>query len=84
MKLDRNEERIKRKIQGVKIITFYAVMFVFAIVALIIPLRPTKSEVEKRDLATFPEFSAEGFLNGEYFAEIESVFAPFSIKNIQI
>ena len=49
---------------------FCTVLFVLAVVAFIIPLRPTESESEKRKLTEFPDFSVETLLSGEYFDQI--------------
>ena len=68
-------KRIKKKYLRIKILSFFAVLFLFAVVAMIIPLRPSASAVEKRDLAKFPEFSMETFINGEYFAAIDTWYA---------
>ena len=46
-----------RKMLNVKIAAFFIMMLIFGVIALIIPLRPTESVVEKRELTKFPEFS---------------------------
>ena len=46
---------------------FFSVLFTLAIIALIIPLRPTESMREKRRLAEFPAFSVRTLLNGDFF-----------------
>ena len=68
-------KRIKKKYLRIKILSFFAVLLLFAVVAMIIPLRQSASAVEKRDLAKFPEFSMETFINGEYFAAIDTWYA---------
>lgn len=62
----------KRKIET---ISFFCVLFVGMIVSLIIPLRPTFSETEKRELAKFPEFNVQALVKGTYFADIDTWFA---------
>ena len=42
---------------------------------LIIPLRPTYSEFEKRELASFPKFSVSALVSGSYFKDIDTWFA---------
>ena len=59
----------------VKAIIFFGVLIATMIVSLIIPLRPTVSEVEKRELEKFPSFSTEDLVSGEYFREIDTWFA---------
>ena len=55
--------------------TFFIALAVLTVVAFIIPLRPTQSYGEKRNLAQFPEFSTETLLSGEYFDDITLWFA---------
>ena len=43
---------------------FMLVLFAFFIVSLIIPLRPSYSESEKRELAKFPSFSFSALFSG--------------------
>jgi len=56
-------------------VPFYAALALVTVFAWLIPLRPTVSEGEKRDLAAFPEFSVEALLNGDYFAGIDTWFS---------
>lgn len=49
---------------------FFIILAVFLVIGLIIPLRPTFSDVEKRTLAKFPEFSAKGLWDGSYASDI--------------
>lgn len=62
----------KRKIETV---CFFCVLFIGTVISLILPIRPSFSESEKRELAKFPEFSMEALLEGEYFAQIDTWFA---------
>ena len=45
-------------------VPFFVVLIVLTVVAFIIPLRPTRSYNEKRNLAKFPEFSMEALTAG--------------------
>ena len=56
-------------------IPFLTVLVLLTIVAFIIPLRPTVSESEKRELTAFPAFSVDTLLSGEYFDEITLWFS---------
>lgn len=56
-------------------IPFFVALFALTVVAFIIPLRPTRSMNEKRDLAKFPDFTWETFLSGEYFDDITLWFS---------
>lgn len=64
---------------------FFVCLTLGMLFSLIIPLHPTYSEVEKRELASFPSFSFTGFVNGSYFKGIDTWFAdtfPFREKLI--
>lgn len=54
---------------------FFVAMIVLTIVAFIIPLRPTRSYNEKRNLAEFPEFSVDAVVSGSYFDDINTWFS---------
>lgn len=60
---------------SVKISAFLITMVAFALLALILPLRPTYSEIEKRDLTKFPSFTWAAFWSGEYFKNIDTWYA---------
>ena len=54
---------------------FFAVLAVLTVVSFIIPLRPTQSYSEKRNLAEFPEFSVDAVISGDYFDDITTWFS---------
>lgn len=54
---------------------FFTVFFTVAVIALIIPLRPTYSETEKRELTKFPKFTFSSFFSGEYFIGIDNWYS---------
>lgn len=58
-----------------KIYAFSAALILMAVVALIIPLRPKESTVEKRTLTKFPAFSVQSFLNGEFLNGVSTWYA---------
>ena len=57
------------------IICFFLLLFVGFLVALWLPLRPTYSEVEKRELTKFPKFSFSALASGSYFKGIGEWYA---------
>ncbi len=67
----------KRVNKGTKalIVSFLVLLFAGACVALYLPLRPTYSESEKRELTKFPEFSFSSLLDGSYFNGISTWYA---------
>lgn len=56
-------------------IPFFVVLAVLTVVAFILPLRPTVSYSEKRELNKFPEFSVDALLSGDYFDDITLWFS---------
>ena len=54
---------------------FIIVLSVLTVVSFIIPLRPTVSISEKRELHKFPEFSVEAVISGDYFDDITLWFS---------
>lgn len=58
-----------------KAAVFFTVLMAAMVFSLIIPLRPTTSVREKRDLTKFPEFSTQSLVNGEYFKGIDDWFS---------
>lgn len=65
-------QKRKRKIQ---VSVFLSVLFIGFIVSLLLPLRPTVSASEKRELAKFPKFSFASLADGSYFKGIDSWFS---------
>ena len=61
--------------QQKRAIPFFTALAALAVVAFILPLRPSQSMAEKRNLAEFPAFSAESFWNGGYFDAINLWFS---------
>lgn len=56
-------------------IPFFVVLTVLTVVSFIIPLRPTVSYSEKRELAKFPEFTVEALISGSYFDDISAWYS---------
>lgn len=85
-KAEKNKKEKKNSIRKstlARIASFFIVLYVVTLVAFIIPLRPSYSETEKRNLAEFPEFSIESFTHGDYFEDISTWFSdtfPFREK----
>ncbi len=57
------------------VISFFVLLFSGAAIALYLPLRPTYSDSEKRELTKFPEFSAAALMDGSYFNGISTWYA---------
>ena len=54
---------------------FFAALGLLTVLAWIIPLRPTVSEMERRELDEFPEYESSALFSGEYFRSIENWFS---------
>lgn len=63
------------KTLALKAVAFFLMLYVGATISFMIPLRPTYSESEKRDLKEFPEFSYEAIISGSYFDDISTWFS---------
>jgi hypothetical protein len=59
----------------IKIRVFAVAVAVTAFVGLLIPLRPSVSEIENRELAEFPKLTFGSFISGEFFSGISTWYA---------
>ncbi len=67
--------RKQRPYAGVQILAFFFSLYVFAFLSWLIPLRPSYSESEKRELTRFPSFSFASLFDGSFFDGINTWFA---------
>ncbi|MBQ8264522.1 MAG: hypothetical protein IJY96_07095 [Oscillospiraceae bacterium] len=75
-KKGQHETHDKKPDGGLKlVIPFFVVLYLLTIAAFIIPLRPSYSEIDKRPLTAFPEFSWESLASGDYFDDISTWFS---------
>ena len=58
-----------------KAAVFFALLYIGTFIAFIIPLRPSYSASEKRNLKEFPAFSAEALASGDFFDGITVWFS---------
>ena len=71
----RHAKQYKRGSRG-KAAVFFLVLFAFGIFSMLLPLRPSHSEMENRDLTKFPAFSAQDLWPaGNYTKGIDTWFA---------
>lgn len=78
----RHAKQYKRDSRG-KAAVFFLALAAFAIFSLLLPLRPTTSVAERRDLAKFPEFSVQSLADGSYTSGIDSWFADtFPLRDV--
>ena len=72
---DKRAKRKKRLWQGVFVSAVGAVTIVFVIIGLLFWLRPTRSYVEKRDLAKLPALTLDGLWNGDFFDKVSTWYS---------
>ncbi|MCI8814411.1 MAG: hypothetical protein HFH61_03965, partial [Lachnospiraceae bacterium] len=83
---ERRKERERKRYWNylkLEIRSFRWMLLFLCLLGLVIPLRPKKSNVEKRDLEKFPALSVEGILGGDFFAGVSTWYAdtfPFREK----
>lgn len=71
----KSTRRIRYLARIYKIMIFFIALFLGTLVSLMIPLRPTHSETEKRELAKFPRLSLAAFVDGSYFGELDAWYS---------
>ncbi|MGI6256200.1 MAG: DHHW family protein [Acutalibacter sp.] len=78
----RHAKEFKRGSRG-KAALFFLVLFGFGVLSMMLPLRPTKSDMEKRELTEFPEFSVQSLASGEFTKGIDTWFADtFPLRDV--
>ena len=71
----RHTRRMKKGPRFAVAAPFIAAVLLLCAAGFLIPLRPTFSEREKRELTKFPEFSVKALLSGDYFDDITAWYA---------
>jgi len=66
----KKEKRTRRAWHRIRSAVFWTVLLVFGVTGLLIPLRPTRSVNEKRELAHFPKLTAASLWNGDFFSDV--------------
>lgn len=74
-KLTKFNKRKRNRAIAIQIMLVSLLLVVLFLIGLLIPLRPTISENEKRTLTKFPEFSVSAILDGSYFNQLELWYA---------
>ena len=71
-------EELKRRTKRAnqRTVTFFLVfLYLFTLISFIIPLRPTYSDLEQRNLTKFPTPTLATISNGEFFEGVNTWFA---------
>lgn len=69
-KIPRQREWMEHRCYKIGISLFLIVLIGGMLLGVILPLRPTMSVEEKRNLTKFPKFTVSSFLDGSYFSDI--------------
>ncbi len=69
------EEKERAPISVLWLLPFFMVLAILCAVGYIPGLRPSTSEIEKRELKKFPEFSMEALFQGSYFDDISAWYS---------
>ena len=73
---ENSEKKNQRKDPGLRwVIPFFLVLGLLTAASFCLPLRPARSQMEKRDLTPFPEFTWEDLVSGSYFDGITTWFS---------
>lgn len=72
---ERKKKNIKKGTGFWLALPFFLTLGVLTVVSFLLPLRPTFSNSEKRELAKFPEFSVDALMSGDYFDDITLWFS---------
>ncbi|MCQ2507715.1 MAG: DHHW family protein [Dorea sp.] len=84
-KMSLKQKKTMTKFRALGSRLFIVLLLVFALLGLLIPIRPKESQVEKRTLTKWPEFSVASFLNGEYFEGISTWYSDtFPLRDVLI
>ena len=70
-----NNKKVFLLVDAVKSVLFILAMIAGLVISFLLFLRPTVSENEKRELAKFPEYSADALISGSYFRDIDTWFS---------
>lgn len=70
-----SDNKSKRKTHYFQTWLFFITLFALFVVGLYLPKRPSKSELEKRNLTEFPKFTINSFIEGEYFNQLSTWYA---------
>ena len=70
-----SENTNHKKVSPWFVLPFFLALAALTVVSFLIPLRPARSQMEKRELARFPEFSWQALSSGDYFDGISLWFS---------
>ena len=71
----KQEQRLDENWHAVRIYAFAVTLLVVAVIGLLLFLRPTVSESEKRELTKFPTLTWDTLISGDYFSGITTWYA---------
>ena len=74
-KLSSQQKKVMQQYRLIGCLLGVVLLLFGALLGILIPLRPSVSEVENRTLTKFPEFTLETFLNGEFFSDVSTWYS---------
>ena len=74
-KLSSQQKKVMQQYRLIGCLLGVVLLIFGALLGILIPLRPSVSEVENRTLTKFPEFTLETFLNGEFFSDVSTWYS---------
>ena len=84
-KLTSQQKKVISQFRGLGVLIFTGLLLLFGFIGLLIPLRPTVSEVENRTLTEFPAFDLSDFVSGTYFKNISTWYSDtFPLRDSMI
>ena len=82
MRKERERKRYRNYVK-LEIRMFRWTLVAFCLIGILLPLRPKKSNIEKRNLEKFPAVTLSGIMKGDFFADVSTWYAdtfPFREK----
>ncbi len=81
----RKHPRSRKKAFRLQQTLFSGLLLLLCVIGLLLPLRPERSEEEKRNLTEFPEFTLSAFWDGSFFSKLETWYADtYPLREVMI
>lgn len=75
LRMKKRRNRLRKKWNLRLINVFKVIAVVFFVLGLLLPLRPKTSDLEKRELASFPSLSLTGIWDGSFFSDVNTWYS---------
>lgn len=71
----KKKERVSKVYHIIQASLFFGILLAGCAIGFLMPLRPKVSDLEKRTLTEFPQFSRQALLDGSYFKDMDTWYA---------